>query len=61
MFYAGQALTDATFHSSFHNTDLDFQLHQREITKVVIMGLTANACVESTARYAYELWVLASL
>lgn len=48
-------LTDGGLYSSFQNTDLDFQLHQREITKVVIMGLTANACVESTARYAYEL------
>ncbi|KAF2424924.1 Isochorismatase hydrolase [Tothia fuscella] len=41
--------------SSFQNTDLDFQLHQRDITKVVIAGMTTNACVESTARYAYDL------
>ncbi|MCJ1246826.1 hypothetical protein MMC30_004035 [Trapelia coarctata] len=41
--------------SSFQNTDLDFQLHQREVTNIVLMGLTANACVEATARYAYEL------
>jgi len=41
--------------SSFQNTDLDFQLHQREITKLVIAGMTTNACVESTARYAYDL------
>ncbi|PON24969.1 hypothetical protein TGAM01_v206050 [Trichoderma gamsii] len=41
--------------SSFQNTDLDFLLRQRTITNVVIAGLTANACVESTARYAYDL------
>jgi len=41
--------------SSFQNTDLDYQLHQREITDVVIAGLTTNACVEATARYAYDL------
>ncbi|RDW69605.1 putative nicotinamidase-like amidase protein [Coleophoma cylindrospora] len=41
--------------SSFQNTDLDFQLKQREITHLVMAGLTANTCLESTARYAYEL------
>jgi len=41
--------------SSFHNTDLDYQLKQRGITHVVLAGLVANTCIESTARYAYEL------
>ncbi|KAJ6557919.1 Isochorismatase-like protein [Mycena capillaripes] len=41
--------------SSFANTDLHFQLQEREIKKVVFAGLVANTCVESTARYAYEL------
>ena len=41
--------------SSFQSTDLDFQLHQRNITKLVLAGLTANTCLESTSRYAYEL------
>ncbi|KAJ6478763.1 Isochorismatase-like protein [Mycena vitilis] len=41
--------------SSFANTDLDFQLKQREIRNVVFAGLVANTCLESTARYAYEL------
>ncbi|KAF2108584.1 Isochorismatase-like protein [Lophiotrema nucula] len=40
---------------SFNNTDLDFQLRQREITHVVLAGLTANACMEATARYAYDM------
>ncbi|KAH8811257.1 Isochorismatase-like protein [Xylogone sp. PMI_703] len=41
--------------SSFQSTDLDYQLRQCDIQKLVICGLAANTCVESTARYAYEL------
>jgi nicotinamidase-related amidase len=41
--------------SSFQNTDLDYQLHQREITHVVVAGLESNTCFEATSRYAYEL------
>ncbi|TEY82777.1 hypothetical protein BOTCAL_0027g00150 [Botryotinia calthae] len=41
--------------SSFQNTDLDYQLKQRDITHLIFAGLTANTCMESTARYAYEL------
>ncbi|KAK6600112.1 isochorismatase hydrolase [Botrytis cinerea] len=41
--------------SSFSNTDLDYQLKQRDITHLIFAGLTANTCMESTARYAYEL------
>ncbi|KAJ4249763.1 hypothetical protein NW762_012105 [Fusarium torreyae] len=40
---------------SFENTDLDFQLRQREITHLVFAGLTANTCLEATARHAFEL------
>jgi nicotinamidase-related amidase len=41
--------------SSFQSTDLDFQLRQRKIEKLVLAGMTANTCLESTSRYAYEL------
>ncbi|KAF4339832.1 isochorismatase hydrolase [Fusarium beomiforme] len=41
--------------SSFSNTDLDYQLRQREITHVVLAGLVTNTCIESTARHATEL------
>ncbi|KAB8298336.1 hypothetical protein EYC80_002063 [Monilinia laxa] len=41
--------------SSFQNTDLEYQLRQKDITHLVFGGLTANTCLESTARYAYEL------
>jgi len=41
--------------SGFANTDLDQQLRQRGVTHVVVVGLLANTCIESTARYAMEL------
>ena len=41
--------------SGFANTDLDFLLTQRGITHVVLIGLLANSCVESTGRFAMEL------
>lgn len=41
--------------SGFANTDLDFLLKQNAIKKVIVVGLVANTCVESTARYAMEL------
>lgn len=46
---------DPRFNSSFANTDLEYQLRQRDITKLVFAGLTTNTCLESTARYAREL------
>lgn len=42
-------------HSSFANTDLEYQLRQRDITNLVLAGLTTNTCLETTARYAREL------
>lgn len=41
--------------SSFANTDLDFQLKQKCVTHVVLIGLVANTCIESTGRSATEL------
>lgn len=41
--------------SGFANTDLDFQLRQHGISHVIVVGLLANTCIESTARYAMEL------
>ena len=55
--YSGSAGwgVDWALYSSFQNTDLDYQLRQRDITNLVLGGLTSNTCLESTARYAYEL------
>lgn len=41
--------------SGFANTDLDQQLKQHGITHVIAVGLLANTCIESTARYAMEI------
>jgi nicotinamidase-related amidase len=37
---------------------LSFQLRQKDITKVVVAGMIANHCIEATARYAFDLYVL---
>lgn len=41
--------------SGFANTDLDQQLRQHGVTTVILAGLLANTCIESTGRYAMEL------
>jgi nicotinamidase-related amidase len=41
--------------SGFANTDLDVQLKQHGITHVIVIGVLANTCVESTSRFAMEL------
>ncbi len=41
--------------SGFANTDLDMKLKQHGITHVIVVGLLANTCIESTARFAMEL------
>jgi len=41
--------------SGFANTDLDQQLKQHGVEKVILVGLVANTCIESTGRFAMEL------
>jgi nicotinamidase-related amidase len=41
--------------SSFANTDLDQQLKQHGIQKIILVGFIANTCIESTGRYGMEL------
>lgn len=41
--------------SSFANTDLDILLRQNGIARIIVIGLLANTCVETTSRYAVEL------
>ncbi|UUT22925.1 isochorismatase family cysteine hydrolase [Pseudomonas sp. T8] len=41
--------------SGFANTDLDFQLKQHGIDTVIIVGMLANTCIETTAKFAAEL------
>ena len=41
--------------SGFANTDLDVLLKQHQISRVIVIGLIANTCIETTARFAVEL------
>ncbi|MFT4436528.1 cysteine hydrolase family protein [Caballeronia sp. 15715] len=41
--------------SGFANTDLDQQLKQYGIQKLILIGMLANSCIESTARWGMEL------
>jgi nicotinamidase-related amidase len=41
--------------SGFANTDLDLQLKQYGIERVILVGLIANTCIEATGRFAMEL------
>ncbi|MFA6083460.1 cysteine hydrolase [Mucilaginibacter sp.] len=41
--------------SGFANTDLDLQLKQHSITHIILIGMLANTCIESTARFGMEL------
>jgi nicotinamidase-related amidase len=41
--------------SSFANTDLDFQLKQHGVRKIILVGMVANTCIESTGRFGMEL------
>ena len=41
--------------NGFASTDLDSQLKQHGIRKIVLVGFIANSCVEATARFGMEL------
>ncbi len=41
--------------SGFANTDLDLQVKKHGIHKLIVIGLRANTCVDSTVRYGAEL------
>ncbi len=41
--------------SGFANTDLDLQLKKHGVLKLIMVGLRANTCIESTVRFVAEL------
>ena len=41
--------------SGFSNTNLDTLLKQKAISRVILIGMVANTCIESTGKYASEL------
>jgi len=41
--------------SGFANTDLDVQLRQHGIRRLILIGMLANTCLESTGKFGVEL------
>ena len=41
--------------SGFANTDLDVQLRQRGIERLILVGMLANTCLETTGKFGAEL------
>jgi nicotinamidase-related amidase len=41
--------------SGFANTDLDLQLKKHGVHQLIVIGLRANTCIDSTVRHAAEL------
>jgi nicotinamidase-related amidase len=41
--------------SGFANTDLDFLLKQHHVRRIVLIGMRANTCVDTTPRFGQEL------
>jgi nicotinamidase-related amidase len=41
--------------NGFTNTNLELQLNQHNIDKLILVGMVANSCIESTGRHGMEL------
>jgi len=41
--------------NGFANTDLDFHLKQLGLQKLIVIGMLANTCIETTAKFGTEL------
>jgi nicotinamidase-related amidase len=41
--------------SGFANTDLDLQLKQHGVDRIILIGLLANTCLETTGKFGTEL------
>jgi nicotinamidase-related amidase len=53
---AGDILIKEHWNSSgFANTDLDIQLRQHGIQKLILVGMLANTCLETTGKFGVEL------
>jgi nicotinamidase-related amidase len=51
----GDIIVQDHWQSGFANTDLDMQLKQHGIEKIIIVGMVAETCIEGTARFGVEL------
>lgn len=59
---AGEPVFEKTVNSAFIGTDLEQRLREDGIERVVVIGLTTNHCVETSARMAanlgFDTWVV---
>lgn len=53
--FNGEGVIHKHVHSAFMGTDLEAQLRQMEVDRLVIAGFVTNWCVSSTARMAKDL------
>jgi len=52
---AGDVMAKEHWSSGFAGTDLDLQLKQHGVDRIVLVGMIANTCIEATGRYGMEL------
>jgi len=51
----GDVIAREHWSSGFAGTDLDLQLRQHGVDRLVLVGMIANTCIEATGRYGMEL------
>ena len=51
----GDVIAKEHWSSGFSGTDLDLNLRQHGIEKIILIGMIANTCIEATGRYGMEL------
>ncbi|HEL2007469.1 TPA: cysteine hydrolase [Streptococcus suis] len=52
---ASEKIFDKTFNSAFKETGLHAYLQEKEIERLIIMGMATNFCIDTTIKVAYEL------
>ena len=59
---SGEVIIKKKVHSAFIETNLQEQLERKKITKLVIVGMTTDSCVSTTARmagnYGFDTYVV---
>lgn len=51
----GDVIAKEHWSSGFASTDLDLQLKQYGVSRIVLIGMIANTCIEATGRHGMEL------
>ncbi|MEG3268060.1 cysteine hydrolase family protein [Streptococcus suis] len=50
-----EMIFDKTFNSAFKETGLHAYLQEKEIERLIIMGMATNFCIDTTVKVAFEL------